>query len=72
MIYPNLFKNRYSSLTGKNWITTIMPEDQKAFVEIGLLHAQNGVLGGKARARTGKRYPKGNGKLSGRFIRGNS
>jgi hypothetical protein len=71
--YPNLFKNRYN-LTGKGkgWINTIMPEDQRAFIQIGLENALHGVLGGIARSKTAKRYPKGNGKLSGTFMRGNS
>jgi hypothetical protein len=72
MRYPNLFKSRYLVLTGRDWLKSVMPDDQKAFIEIGLSCAMNGVLGGIARANTGKRYPKGNGRLSGRFMRGNS
>jgi hypothetical protein len=66
MTYPNLFKNRYpEGLRGRDWINRVMPEDQKAFQEIGLDHALHGVLGGIARAKTGKRDNRG------RFIRRN-
>lgn len=55
MVYPGLFKNRYPILKGRNWIKQVMPEDQNAFIQIGLSHAMNGVLGGKVRGRNGKR-----------------
>ena len=59
MFYPNLFKNRYSSLKGKDWIKRISPEDKRVFIELGLKHVQYGRLGGIARAKTAKRNEKG-------------
>jgi hypothetical protein len=59
MVYPNLFKNRYPLLKGKNWLQTVSPEDKRAFIEIGLHHALNGVLGGIARSTNGKRDKRG-------------
>lgn len=59
MTYPNLFKNRYQQLTGKDWLRSVLPEDRRAFVSIGMQAHDYGRLGGKQRARTAKRDEKG-------------
>lgn len=59
MTYPDLFKRRYNSLTGKDWIRSVLPEDRRAFVHIGMQAHDYGRLGGKARARTARRDEKG-------------
>lgn len=53
--YPNLFKNRYPTLSGRDWINSIDPEDRQAFIELGLSAMDFGKLGGQA---TVKRYGK--------------
>jgi len=57
--YPNLFKSRYLNLSGSDWINKIDAEDKKAFIELGLKHAEYGKLGGAKRAKTGKRGSNG-------------
>jgi hypothetical protein len=47
-MYPNLFKSRYPTLNGRDWINRIDPEDKRAFVEIGLVATDHGKLGGDA------------------------
>lgn len=59
MIYPNLFKNRYRKLAGKDWIRRVDPEDRKAFARIGMENHDYGRRGGKARSHTAKRDWKG-------------
>lgn len=59
MVYPNLFKSRYPSLRGKDWVKTIDPDDLKAFIQIGMKFNQYGVLGGRARALKAQRDEKG-------------
>lgn len=59
MLYPNLFKSRYPSLRGKDWIKTIDLEDLKAFIQIGMKHGGYGVKGGRARASKGLRDKRG-------------
>jgi hypothetical protein len=59
MKYPNLFKSRYSKLTGRDWINTIEPEDRQAFIEIGLQETDYGKTGGNALVKSkGKKYMK--------------
>lgn len=63
-LYPGLFKNRYQSLKGRNWLTAIPEEDRKAFSEIGLTEqrARNiniHQIGGKAAAKKAKRDRRG-------------
>jgi len=48
MKYPNLFKARYTSLQGKDWINSIDPEDKQAFIQLGLQEADYGRSGGNA------------------------
>lgn len=59
MIYPNLFKSRYTTLKGKDWIKTIEPEDKRVFVEIGFKHSDYGRKGGLYRGKFGKRDERG-------------
>lgn len=59
MTYPDIFKSRYPSLKGRNWICTIEPDDLKAFVEIGMKANDYGRRGGKARSANAKRDKKG-------------
>lgn len=59
MTYPNLFKNRYAELKGKNWIKSVSVEDRKAFSQIGFFHSDFGRLGGIVRGKSGKRDSKG-------------
>jgi hypothetical protein len=59
MIYPNLFISRYPRLKGKAWLNSIMPEDKAAFIRLGQQYHEYGKLGGKIRAKTGKRDSKG-------------
>lgn len=58
MIYPNLFKSRYT-LRGRDWIKCLSPDDRVAFIWLGLKHADFGRLGGKARANTALRDSRG-------------
>jgi len=57
--YPDLFKNRYPELKGKNWIKFISIEDRKAFSQIGFSHSDFGRTGGIVRGKSGKRDSKG-------------
>lgn len=57
--YPDLFKSRYPALRGGAWIKTVAPDDLKAFVYLGLKHADFGRMGGIARAATCKRDTRG-------------
>jgi hypothetical protein len=59
MFYPNMFRNTYRKLEGKDWIRGVSEEDRRVFITIGLRHAQWGKLGGIARARTGTRDKRG-------------
>lgn len=59
MTYPDLFKRRYSSLTGKDWLRSVLPEDRQAFISIGMQAHDYGKMGGKERTQTAKRDPKG-------------
>ena len=59
MTYRDLFKSRYPSLRGRDWIRTIDPDDLRAFVEIGMKHNDYGRVGGKARSATAKRDKRG-------------
>lgn len=57
MIYPNLFKDRYSPIRGKDWIRRLAPEDRAVFVDIGLQALQHGRLGGLAlKAKHGNKH----------------
>ena len=64
MLYPNLFKSRYTNLQGRNWLTTIEPEDKKAFIEIGLQATDYGAKGGQT---TVKKYGRKHMKRIGRI-----
>lgn len=70
-IYPDLFKNRYPPeiFKGSDWLKRISPEDAKALASIGMAAHDFGRKGGAVRGRTGKRWPAGNGRLSGRFMK---
>ena len=57
--HPNLFKNRYPKLKGRDWIKKIDPEDKQVFISIGMTHNQHGKLGGKHRAKNGLRDKRG-------------
>lgn len=35
-IYPNLFKSRYSFLSGRDWIKSIHPDDKKHLLKLDL------------------------------------
>ena len=59
MTYKGIFKNRYPSLQGKDWLKRIDPEDQKAFYHIGFTASDYGKKGGKARSQTAKRDNRG-------------
>lgn len=59
MRYPNLFKSRYPSLQGKDWINSIEPEDRQAFIQIGLQETGYGKSGGHAVVKKyGKKHMK--------------
>lgn len=47
MNYPNLFKSRYPSLRGSDWIKQVEDEDRKAFAQIGFAASDYGRKGGK-------------------------
>lgn len=59
MLYPNLFKNKYPELRGKDWIRHIEPDDRQVFIEIGMKAWDYGRVGGLARARTARRDSRG-------------
>lgn len=59
MTYPNLFKSRYPSLKGKDWIRRIESDDRRVFVRIGQAEHEYGRKGGRARAQSAKRDQKG-------------
>lgn len=65
-----LFKTRLPLFTqpniGSSWVKHLSSEDRQVFSWIGRAHAEFGKLGGKARARTARRIPKGC-KGAGRF-----
>lgn len=48
---PGLFKNKYPTLSGFDWVRTIEPEDLRVFVDIGLRANDHGRLGGQALAK---------------------
>ena len=59
MRYSGLFKARYSSLHGKDWIRNISTEDLQVFIDIGLSASDHGRLGGKSLVKKrGKKYMK--------------
>jgi hypothetical protein len=59
MTYPNLFKNRYPVLTGKNWLLQCSKEDIQAFARLGFELSGYGRSGGHARASTALRDNRG-------------
>lgn len=56
--YPGLF-HAYTERKGKDWLKKVEPVDRQAFCFIGMRAHDFGRLGGKARARTGKRDRRG-------------
>ena len=56
--YTGLFKSRYS-LTGRDWVRRLPPEDRRVFIDMGLQAWEYGHLGGLARARTCNRDSRG-------------
>lgn len=36
MTFPGLFKNRYSILTGRDWLRNTLADDRRVFGELGL------------------------------------
>ena len=56
MNYSGIFKARYT-LTGKDWVRRIDPEDLRAFVSIGMEANLHGVTGGRKLAQVkGREY----------------
>ena len=53
------FKAKYPNLYGRDWLRLVDVEDQRVFIEFGLKCGDHGRLGGKARAKHGKRNEKG-------------
>lgn len=59
MMYQGLFKSRYPSLHGKDWIRNISTEDLQVFIDIGQSASDHGRLGGKSLVKKrGKKYMK--------------
>ena len=59
MNYPGIFKARYPSLHGKDWVRNISTEDLQVFIDIGLAATDHGRLGGKSLVKkSGKKYMK--------------
>ena len=57
MRYPGIFKSRYPSLHGKDWVRNISTEDLQVFIDLGLCAAEHGRLGGKSLVqKRGKKY----------------
>ena len=57
MDYSGLFKARYPSLSGKDWVRNISTEDLQVFIDIGLASADHGRLGGKSLVqKRGRKY----------------
>lgn len=57
MKYPNLFRNRYGKLNGKDWLRRVDSEDLQAFARIGLEASDYGRSGGRAVVRKyGKKH----------------
>lgn len=59
MLYPNLFKSRYSELNGRKWLLSCTKEDIQAFARLGFEMGQYGRLGGIARAHNATRDQRG-------------
>jgi hypothetical protein len=58
-MYPNLFRSRYTSLQGKDWIRRVSNEDRRAFARIGLEASDYGRSGGNAVVKKhGKKHMK--------------
>ena len=57
-----IFKRKYQSLRGSDWIRTIDPEDIQVFVDLGNQANDHGRMGGKARSATARR-------IKGKFVR---
>ncbi len=57
--YPNLFKNKYPVLKGKDWVKYLSEEDRSIFSEIGRAYANHGHDGGVASASKALRDEKG-------------
>ncbi len=47
MMYKGLFKSRYPSLRGRDWINSVSTEDRKAFAMLGLQASDYGRMGGR-------------------------
>jgi hypothetical protein len=65
-VYPNLFKNRYPILKGRDWVKNLSEEDRRIFSEIGRAHSSYGHDGGLANVSKAVRDEKG------RFVSGKS
>ncbi|MFA5036427.1 MAG: hypothetical protein WC479_04555 [Candidatus Izemoplasmatales bacterium] len=57
--YPNIFKNKYHNLRGKDWVKYLSEEDRKIFSEIGRAYANHGHDGWVACASSILRDEKG-------------
>lgn len=57
--HPGLFKSRYPTLRGRDWILRVEADDFQAFVQIGLEYADHGRAGGRARAQGAMRDERG-------------
>lgn len=59
MLYPNLIKNKYPVLQGRDWIRKISPDDREALIWLGMRAWDFGRMGGIARAKTALRDSRG-------------
>ena len=57
--YPNLFKNKYPNLKGRDWVHQLSEEDRRIFSEIGRSCADHGHSGGLANVDKALRDSKG-------------
>lgn len=66
MNYQGIFKARYPSLSGSDWVRTIDPEDLRVLVSIGAEAHLHGVIGGQALAKQrGSKYMSKIGRIGG-------
>lgn len=55
MLYPHLFKNKYPTLRGRDWVRRLPDEDLQVFIDLGMRAWDYGRVGGRARAATATR-----------------